>query len=100
MARNRKRGRDRQVRRSGDQAALATARDTDSAPDPLTHASGEAELAEAQLARGRPELADVPDDARAMNEEPFGPIALLRPFDDLEEAIAEANRLPFGLAVT
>ena len=62
MARNRKRGRDRQVRRSGDQAALATARDTDSAPDPLTHASGEAELAEAQLALGRPELADVPDD--------------------------------------
>ena len=35
---------------------------------------------------------------RAMNEEPFGPLALLVPFDDLEEALAEANRLPFGLA--
>jgi succinate-semialdehyde dehydrogenase/glutarate-semialdehyde dehydrogenase len=43
-------------------------------------------------------LVDVPIEAKAMNEEPFGPIALLRPFDDLEEAIGEANRLPFGLA--
>ena len=43
-------------------------------------------------------LVDVPIEARAMNEEPFGPLALLRPFDDLEEAIAEANRLPYGLA--
>lgn len=33
-----------------------------------------------------------------MNEEPFGPLALLRPFDDLEEAIQESNRLPYGLA--
>jgi succinate-semialdehyde dehydrogenase/glutarate-semialdehyde dehydrogenase len=43
-------------------------------------------------------LADVPLDARAFNEEPFGPLALVRPFDTLEEAIAEANRLPYGLA--
>ena len=43
-------------------------------------------------------LIDVPLSARAMNEEPFGPLALLRPFDDLDEAIAEANRLPYGLA--
>ena len=43
-------------------------------------------------------LADVPLAARAMNEEPFGPIALMRCFDDLEEAITEANRLPYGLA--
>jgi succinate-semialdehyde dehydrogenase / glutarate-semialdehyde dehydrogenase len=33
-----------------------------------------------------------------MNEEPFGPIAILLPYHDLDEAIAEANRLPFGLA--
>jgi succinate-semialdehyde dehydrogenase/glutarate-semialdehyde dehydrogenase len=33
-----------------------------------------------------------------MNEEPFGPLALIRPFDSQEEAIAEANRLPYGLA--
>jgi succinate-semialdehyde dehydrogenase/glutarate-semialdehyde dehydrogenase len=43
-------------------------------------------------------LADVPLDAKAMNEEPFGPIALIRPFGTVEDAIAEANRLPFGLA--
>lgn len=43
-------------------------------------------------------LADVPVAARAMNEEPFGPLALLRPFANLEEAIAESNRLPYGLS--
>jgi succinate-semialdehyde dehydrogenase/glutarate-semialdehyde dehydrogenase len=43
-------------------------------------------------------LADVPLGARIMNEEPFGPVALVRPFATLDEAIAEANRLPFGLA--
>ncbi len=43
-------------------------------------------------------LADVPLTARAMNEEPFGPVALIRPFGDIEEALQEANRLPFGLA--
>lgn len=36
--------------------------------------------------------------AAAMHEEPFGPVALVNPFDDLDEAIAEANRLPVGLA--
>ncbi|WP_375392494.1 NAD-dependent succinate-semialdehyde dehydrogenase [uncultured Sphingomonas sp.] len=41
---------------------------------------------------------DVPLDARVIAEEPFGPIALLAPFDTIDEAIAEANRLPFGLA--
>ena len=43
-------------------------------------------------------LADVPLDALAMNEEPFGPIALLRPFATVDDAIEQANRLPFGLA--
>jgi succinate-semialdehyde dehydrogenase/glutarate-semialdehyde dehydrogenase len=38
------------------------------------------------------------DAARIMNEEPFGPVALLSPFRDLEEAVARANRLPYGLA--
>ena len=33
-----------------------------------------------------------------MNEEPFGPLALVNSFDRLDEAIAEANRLPLGLA--
>jgi len=37
-------------------------------------------------------------DARAMNEEPFGPLALPSRFEDFDAAVAEANRLPFGLA--
>jgi succinate-semialdehyde dehydrogenase/glutarate-semialdehyde dehydrogenase len=43
-------------------------------------------------------LADVPVSARAMNEEPFGPVALFSRFTDFDEAIAEANRLSHGLA--
>ena len=43
-------------------------------------------------------LTDVPHDARAMNEEPFGPLALVSRFKDFDEAIEEANRLPYGLA--
>jgi succinate-semialdehyde dehydrogenase/glutarate-semialdehyde dehydrogenase len=43
-------------------------------------------------------LADVPREARVFNDEPFGPVAALRSFATLEEAIAEANRLPYGLA--
>jgi succinate-semialdehyde dehydrogenase/glutarate-semialdehyde dehydrogenase len=43
-------------------------------------------------------LTDVPTDARVMNEEPFGPLALFAPFDTVDDALAEANRLPYGLA--
>jgi len=43
-------------------------------------------------------LSDVPTSARIMNEEPFGPVAVINRFSELDEAIAEANRLPFGLA--
>ena len=43
-------------------------------------------------------LADVPNDAEIMNEEPFGPVAVSRPFDTFEEVIEQANRLPYGLA--
>ncbi|WP_426609628.1 NAD-dependent succinate-semialdehyde dehydrogenase [Bradyrhizobium sp. McL0616] len=43
-------------------------------------------------------LADLPDDALAMNEEPFGPLALVNPVKTLDEAIEKANALPFGLA--
>ncbi len=35
---------------------------------------------------------------RMMNEEPFGPLAMILPFSDFDEAMSEANRLPFGLA--
>src|SRR5207244_2896120 len=40
----------------------------------------------------------VPADARAMTEEPFGPLALVHPVASLDEAIARANAVPFGLA--
>lgn len=43
-------------------------------------------------------LAEVPMTARVMHEEPFGPIAVLRRFDGLEDGLAEANRLPYGLS--
>ena len=41
---------------------------------------------------------NVPADARLFNEEPFGPVAGIREYDQLDDAIAEANRLSFGLA--
>ncbi|MBP0625399.1 NAD-dependent succinate-semialdehyde dehydrogenase [Cupriavidus consociatus] len=43
-------------------------------------------------------LTNVPLDSKVFNEEPFGPIAAIRSFSDMEEAISEANRLSFGLA--
>jgi succinate-semialdehyde dehydrogenase/glutarate-semialdehyde dehydrogenase len=43
-------------------------------------------------------LMDVPLDAKVFNEEPFGPVAAIRTFNRLDEAISEANRLPYGLA--
>jgi succinate-semialdehyde dehydrogenase/glutarate-semialdehyde dehydrogenase len=43
-------------------------------------------------------LTDVPTTARIMNEEPFGPVAAFRSFGSFDEAVQEANRLPYGLA--
>ncbi|MDK4732313.1 NAD-dependent succinate-semialdehyde dehydrogenase [Rhizobium sp. CNPSo 3490] len=43
-------------------------------------------------------LTDVPQDACVMNEEPFGPMAIVSAFSDYGSAVAEANRLPYGLA--
>lgn len=43
-------------------------------------------------------LTDVPLEADVFNNEPFGPVAAIRGFETLDEAITEANRLPFGLA--
>jgi succinate-semialdehyde dehydrogenase/glutarate-semialdehyde dehydrogenase len=40
----------------------------------------------------------VPKNARAMNEEPFGPMVMINPFSTFEEVVNEANRLPYGLA--
>ncbi len=43
-------------------------------------------------------VTNVPKTARAMNEEPFSPLALISPFSKFDDAAEEANRLPFGLA--
>ena len=43
-------------------------------------------------------LANVPDDARVMQEEPFGPLAVVNPVASLDEGIRNANAVPFGLA--
>jgi succinate-semialdehyde dehydrogenase/glutarate-semialdehyde dehydrogenase len=43
-------------------------------------------------------LSDIPLEAEIMNEEPFGPVALLNPFRTADDMIEEANRLPYGLA--
>jgi len=43
-------------------------------------------------------LANVPTHAKIMNDEPFGPVAIINKFSKFEDAVTEANRLPFGLA--
>lgn len=41
---------------------------------------------------------DVPETARLMNEEIFGPIVPFNSFSDVDVVVAEANRLEYGLA--
>ena len=43
-------------------------------------------------------LANVPDGAHVMQEEPFGPLAIINPVASLDEAIEKANSVPYGLA--
>jgi succinate-semialdehyde dehydrogenase/glutarate-semialdehyde dehydrogenase len=43
-------------------------------------------------------VTNVPKSARAMNDEPFAPLAMISPFSKFDDAAEEANRLPFGLA--
>ena len=43
-------------------------------------------------------IADAHKDLEVMNTEPFGPIAAIMPFEAMDDAISEANRLPYGLA--
>jgi succinate-semialdehyde dehydrogenase/glutarate-semialdehyde dehydrogenase len=42
-------------------------------------------------------LVDVPEDALIMHDEPFGPVASMLRFTDLDEVIERANSVPFGL---
>jgi succinate-semialdehyde dehydrogenase/glutarate-semialdehyde dehydrogenase len=43
-------------------------------------------------------VTEVDRTAHTMNVEPFGPLAVINPFRTFDDAVAEANRLPFGLA--
>ena len=43
-------------------------------------------------------IRDVPDTAKIMIEEPFGPVAPVASFSSMDEIIERANSLPFGLA--
>lgn len=43
-------------------------------------------------------LGDVPDGSRIMREEPFGPLAPIATFRDLDDAMERANSTPYGLA--
>ncbi|WP_158924754.1 NAD-dependent succinate-semialdehyde dehydrogenase [Acidisphaera sp. S103] len=43
-------------------------------------------------------MTDVPMEARVMTEEPFGPLAIISPFQGFDDVVTEANRLPYGLA--
>lgn len=43
-------------------------------------------------------LADVPEDSDILREEPFGPVAVINRFSDLDEAITQANRTDYAFA--
>ena len=43
-------------------------------------------------------LTEVPDQSRIMREEPFGPLAPIVTYRDLDDAIERANSTPYGLA--
>jgi succinate-semialdehyde dehydrogenase/glutarate-semialdehyde dehydrogenase len=43
-------------------------------------------------------LTDVPPGAKVMTDEPFGPVAPIVAFSDLDDALRQANSLPYGLA--
>ncbi|USE76621.1 2-hydroxymuconic semialdehyde dehydrogenase [Cupriavidus gilardii] len=45
-------------------------------------------------------IAGLPDDARCVTEEIFGPICHVTPFDSEAEVIQRANATPYGLAAT
>ena len=59
MARNRKRAKERRARQPQPVIGATNGAPEDEAPNPIAHASPDVELAEAQLALGRPDLADA-----------------------------------------
>ncbi|MGO9932848.1 MAG: NAD-dependent succinate-semialdehyde dehydrogenase [Steroidobacteraceae bacterium] len=79
-------------------------------PDAMDRLIGSAAAAGAQLHCGGKRMGDqgffyapsvlseIPIETAIMNEEPFGPVALINPYRREEDMIAEANRLPYGLS--
>jgi preprotein translocase subunit SecE len=67
VARNRKRAKERRARRP--QPVAAARAEREEAPAPISHASPDVELAEAQLALGRPDLAEDPQEQEADDNE-------------------------------
>jgi preprotein translocase subunit SecE len=63
VARNRKRAKERRARRP--QAVTTSRNEREETPGPIGHATPDVELAEAQLALGRPELTDSPPDTES-----------------------------------
>jgi preprotein translocase subunit SecE len=59
VARNRKRAKERRARRP--QPVVSARTERDEAPDPIRHAAPDVELAEAQMALGRPDLVAEPE---------------------------------------
>ncbi|MEY2771654.1 MAG: hypothetical protein RIQ38_2073 [Pseudomonadota bacterium] len=43
-------------------------------------------------------IADLPENARLLHEEPFGPVASMIRFKGIDEVLQRANSLPYGLA--
>ncbi|MEI8411075.1 MULTISPECIES: NAD-dependent succinate-semialdehyde dehydrogenase [unclassified Kribbella] len=43
-------------------------------------------------------LTDIPADAAVLRDEPFGPIMPILPFGEIEDGLAQANAVPYGLA--
>ena len=84
MARNRKRAKERRARRP--QPVTGARVERDEAPDPIAHAAPDVELAEAQLALGRPDLAEEREEDEAEFEL------------EAEEAVEEAERDGAGVA--
>jgi succinate-semialdehyde dehydrogenase / glutarate-semialdehyde dehydrogenase len=67
-------------------------------PEVPVFSRAEAGSVTADISSPSPFLPIAPDDARAMKEKPFGPLALVNPVRSLDEAIEKANSLPYGLA--
>jgi preprotein translocase subunit SecE len=69
VARNRKRAKERRARRPQPVVGGGGLSGGEDAADPLAHAAPDVELAEAQLALGRPELAESSPEEEEFNEE-------------------------------